>query len=116
MFNIRLKELRESKGLSQYAFAAEFNISQSTVGNWEAGTRTPDSKTLSSLADYFGVSVDYILGRTDKAEKPKSTHDTSDMKVALFGGDGEVTDEMWEEVINFVDYVKAKHKDKRNRQ
>ena len=53
------------------------------------------------LADYFGVTTDYLLGR--------SSGDYSDVKVALFGGDGEVTDEMWDEVKNFAEYVKNKY-------
>lgn len=63
MFRIRLKELRETMGLSQYSFADAFGISQSTIGNWEAGKREPNFDTMQRLADFFGVSVDYLLGR-----------------------------------------------------
>lgn len=71
MFRLRLKELRESVGLSQYAFAEKFGISQSTVGNWEAGRREPNSATMQRIADFFGVTVDYLLGRDEpKKEKP----------------------------------------------
>ena len=48
------------------------------------------------------MSVNYLLGRDEDVER--------DLKVALFGGDGEVTDEMWEEVKNFAEFVKAKNK------
>lgn len=68
-FSIRLKQLRESSGDSQYAFADKFGISQSTIGNWEAGKREPSFGTLLNLADYFNVSTDYLLGReTQKKE------------------------------------------------
>ena len=66
MFSVRLKELREKAGYSQYSFADAFNISQSTIGNWEAGTREPKFATMIRLADFFNVSVDYLLGRTDE--------------------------------------------------
>lgn len=65
MFRIRLKQLRESKGLSQYAFAQKMGVAQSTVGNWESGKREPNYSTLQKLADYFGVSTDYLLGGTN---------------------------------------------------
>ena len=66
MFALRLKELREQKGLSQYSLAAALQCPQSTIGNWEAGKRETNFATLDKLANYFGVSVDYLLGREPK--------------------------------------------------
>ena len=71
MFQIRLKELRENKGLSQYAFAKEIGFSQSTIGNWESGSRKPKMDILKQLAAYFGVSVDYLIG--EESSRPPST-------------------------------------------
>lgn len=68
MFRIKLKELRESKNMSQYAFARDFGVSQSTVGNWESGTRQPKTDVLEKIAEYFNVSVDYLLGRTEDTQ------------------------------------------------
>lgn len=66
MFGLRLKELREKGGFtSQNAFAKTFGVAQSTVGNWEAGTREPNLGTLIKIADFFNVTTDYLLGRTD---------------------------------------------------
>ena len=63
MFSIRLKELRESAGYrSQQSFADAFGVAQSTVGNWEAGKREPNYEITIRLADFFGVSIDYLLG------------------------------------------------------
>ena len=59
----RLKELRKSKGLSQEEFAKIIHAAQTTVSQWEKGTRKPSYDVLSELADFFGVSIDYILGR-----------------------------------------------------
>lgn len=74
MFRIRLKELRENAGLSQDSLAKQVGVSQSTVGNWEAGTREPNFSTLQRLADFFGVSTDYLLGRdTDKTKNNKES-------------------------------------------
>ena len=71
MFKIRLKELRESKGMTQRDFAADFGVSKGTVGMWESGAREPRTlDEINRIADYFGVSSDYLLGRTGEKEKP----------------------------------------------
>lgn len=61
----RLKELRVKKGLSQMRLAIELNMNQNTISRYETGKREADYKTLIQLADYFDVSIDYLLGRTD---------------------------------------------------
>lgn len=69
MFRIRLKQLREDAKYSQYGFAETFGVAQSTVGNWESGTREPNIETMEKLADFFNVTVDYLLGREEKNKK-----------------------------------------------
>lgn len=68
MLQIVLKKLRENVGMSQYSFAKDFGVAQSTVGNWESGIREPNLTTMQRLATYFHVSVDYLL--TGQSEKP----------------------------------------------
>ena len=65
LFRIRLKELREKAGCSQYSFADKFGVSQSAVGNWESGKREPNFETAVRLAKFFDVTVDYLLGHFD---------------------------------------------------
>ena len=62
---IRLKELRTQQKISQVRLAMDFNMNQNTISRYETGEREADYETLIALADYFGVSVDYLLGRTD---------------------------------------------------
>ncbi len=63
VFGSRLKKIRESRGYkSQQAFADDFGVAQSTVGGWESGSREPPFDTLIRLADFFGVTVDWLLG------------------------------------------------------
>lgn len=62
MFRLRLKELRENAGLSQYAFAEKIGVAQSTVGGWEAGKREPNYAMAKKIAVFFGVTVDYLFG------------------------------------------------------
>ena len=59
-----LKILRKLYGLTQDDLAKSINTSRSCVSNYESGSREPDSETLMQLADNFGVSLDFLLGRS----------------------------------------------------
>jgi len=61
----RLKELRKKRRLSQITLAMELNMNQNSISRYENGEREADYATLIAIADYFNVSVDYLLGRTD---------------------------------------------------
>ncbi len=61
----RLKELRKQRGLSQLRLAMDLNMAQNTISRYENEIREADYKTLIIFAEYFDVSVDYLLGRTD---------------------------------------------------
>lgn len=69
MFQIRLKLLRENANLSQSNLAKHLGTSQGAVGNWESGIRQPNLDMLAKLSDFFGVSVDFLLGRDDEQTK-----------------------------------------------
>lgn len=69
MISKRLKELRQDRDLLQKDIATFLNITTSAYGFYEQGKRVPDSDTLSKLADFFEVSVDYILGREPSSTK-----------------------------------------------
>ena len=62
---VNLKIIREQHGKLQKDVAADIGIGLSTFSQYETGKREPDNKTLIKLADYFGCSTDYLLGRTD---------------------------------------------------
>ena len=59
------KELRTDKKMSQENMAKELNVSQSLINNWETGRSTPAPEMLIYIADYFDVSIDYLVGRTN---------------------------------------------------
>ncbi len=63
---MRLKEIRKSKKLTQVKVGIDLNMSQNTVSRYENGEREPGISELIKFADYYGVSVDFILERTDK--------------------------------------------------
>lgn len=63
-----LKELRKEKGLFQIAVQMQTGIEQALISKYENGERVPPTETLMQLADFYGVSMDYIMGRTDRKE------------------------------------------------
>ena len=65
VFNKRLKELRLKNNLSQCQLAKNVNLSQPAIYYWELGKRTPNAQVIVTLAKYFGVTTDYLLGESD---------------------------------------------------
>ncbi len=65
-FSERLLQLRKSKGMSQTALAKEIGVSSRIYQEYEYGKSEPKMSNLVSIADFFGVSMDYLSGRTDK--------------------------------------------------
>ena len=59
----RLKQLRSEKGITQQELAQATKLSQAAVSRWEAGEREPSIYYLNVLADYFEITVDYLIGR-----------------------------------------------------
>ena len=62
---MRLKEIRKARGISQVKQAKDLSIAQNTISRYETGEREPGIDELIKIADYFNVSVDYLLERTD---------------------------------------------------
>ena len=62
----RLKQLRKEKGITQLKLAMDLGMNQNSISRYETEDHEADYKTLIAFADYFSVSIDYLLGRTDK--------------------------------------------------
>ena len=62
---MRLKEIRKSRGISQLKLAMDLHTNQNTISRYETGDREPGIDELIKIADYFNVSIDYLLERTD---------------------------------------------------
>ena len=60
----RLRELRQARHLSQLKLAMDLNMNQNSISRYETGDREADYETLIRFADYFHVSLDYLLGRS----------------------------------------------------
>ena len=64
-FAVRLKELREDRGLTQAKLANELNYTQTTIAKWDSGDRVPRVNDIIALSEFFGVTTDYLLGLQD---------------------------------------------------
>lgn len=84
----RIKDLREDRDLRQTDLAKATGIDQRTISNYETGKSSPDAYALIKLADYFNVSIDFLVGRVNynfykKADKEKTIEDIIDRLQAL---------------------------------
>ncbi|MFG6116923.1 helix-turn-helix domain-containing protein [Halobacillus sp. MO56] len=79
-FSDRLKSLREKQKVSREQLAQTIGVSYSTIAKYESGTREPDFKTLDKMSDYFEVTTDYLLGKSDspsiKYSSKQKSHDS----------------------------------------
>jgi methanogenic corrinoid protein MtbC1 len=76
-FASRLRKLRKKRGLRQKDLADTLGLAQTTVANYEQKLRFPDEKTLGMIADFFGASLDYLLGRVDMDGETRQPVDPS---------------------------------------
>lgn len=67
-FPKRLRKLRERQRRKQYVVSELCGLNRSTIRRYERGEMEPSAEALSAIADYFEVSIDYLLGRTDNPE------------------------------------------------
>lgn len=104
----KIDELLQQKGISGAKMSADLGMSRSFMTELRKGrAKSVKIETAQKIADYFGVSLSDLLG-----DEPGATRQVSDadIKFALFGGDGEITDEMYEEVRRFAQFVKERQK------
>lgn len=86
MLGDRIANLRKRRGLSQYEMADRLGFSRGKLANYEQGSRQPDYETLQKIADFFEVTTDYLLGRTDIQNKAKvdSENEQLDPELEIF--------------------------------
>lgn len=100
-----LKFLRNKNGLSQKEIGKIFHASQNTVSQWENGTRKPSYEIIQEIADYFKVSVDYLLGREE--QQPSLDEQLDGLDFALYGEVKELTDEQKQDILDYARFKKA---------
>lgn len=67
----RFEQLLQKRGVTPYKVSKETGVTQTSLSNWKSGRNAPSAKTLQKLADYFGVTVGYLMGTEE--EEPNAT-------------------------------------------
>ena len=122
----RIKELRTERGITQADLAKILKISDRAVGYYENGDREPDYSTLLKIAEYFNVSIDYLLGASDiKNPVVDAYTDAVERQIIRNAGKAELviglsreskgllTDEDKEEIAKFAEYVASRRKEEK---
>ena len=113
MYEIFAK-LMEDHNVTSYRVAKDTGVSQTTLSDWKRGRSVPKLEKLKKLADYFGVSVEYLMGNGEPAENvsPRAPISDEDIKFALFG-DRDIDDDVLEEDKAFARFPRERKKQKK---
>lgn len=123
IFSKRFKALREEKDKTQQELLDEFNkryhynFKKSSISMYENAKRMPEIEALTDFADYFQVSVDYLLGRSDirnpyKEKEERETEKINTIAGHIVGDGSEYTKEELEEIEKFKQWVLDRKKNK----
>ena len=110
---MRLREIRKLSGLTMKELGIRIGVSESAISQYETGKRQPDYETLLKIADYFGVSVDYLLGKDEKSEDSElqeyleQLKNRSEMRM-LFKLAAEATKEDVEQAVRIIEAIRKK--------
>lgn len=104
MVEIELKK----RGIPKEQFYRESGISSATMSQWRKRIYSPSSAAIKKIEEYLGIL--FTIEQKEKAPTTNGERAVSDddIKFALFGGDGDITDEMYEEVKDFAEYIKKR--------
>lgn len=114
IFAKRLREERNRLGLLQKEMAAKLNMPPNTYNGYETGKRLPDMETVSKIADILGVSVDYLLGRTDVRNPYEKDEGITTIAAHRTNGyDEPLTEEELFAIEQFKEFLKQQKKKKK---
>lgn len=108
-FAQRLKQLRKQSNLTQEEFATKISKTRSTIAGYETERKEPDYETLKAIADFFNVSIDYLLGRTD-IKNPYKEESGESETIAARHDEDEFTEEELQSIEQFKEFVRMKRK------
>ena len=97
----RLEELRKNRGYSQEQLANLLKMTQQRISSYEKGKREPDLETLKQIADFFGVTTDYLLGKETELDN---------ISVAFSSITEGLSKEQVEDVKRYIEFLKSKEK------
>lgn len=114
MLGDKLKQLRLSRHITQNDIASQLHINRGTYAHYEINKRQPDYETLKLLADYFEVSVDYLLGKSESLQKETTSTNTEDMDNSLLQKILSLSPQSRERAEEYLDMLKALEEKKAN--
>ena len=104
-----LKQLRSETGLNQKELADKIDISRSSIAMYETDQRTPDYETINALSDFFKVSADYLLGRTNIRNYEENT-----IAAHMDDRTEQLSEESQKKLNEYIDYLIFMEKEKNN--
>ena len=109
----RIESCCKEKGVSITAMCKDANVSRGSLTDLKSGrSKTLSSDALSKIADYFAVSMDYLLGNNETAlENIETVYDDASLKFALFG-DADVDDEVLDDVLRYAKIARQMREEK----
>lgn len=106
-FPERLRYLRKQKRLTMKELGDKFSLAESTISGYENGNRKPSPDFIMTLANYFDVTIDYLLGNTEDPRHNKDIlEDAPEAEEVHFAEWDDLTDEQKEKVYNYIKYLR----------
>ena len=107
----RIKELRIENRKTQEQIAKDLGTTKATIGRYELGTREPKTDILNALADYFNVTTDYLLGRTEERHAKKERFQgVNSISAHRIGNIEQLPDEALDQLDDYIEMLKLKYK------
>lgn len=108
-FGEKIRNARKSLGLTQRQLAEQLGVSNTSISNWEKGLSRPDADMIQKLCDILRLQPNDFYGTNEAPGETTRRHvSDEDIKFALFGGDGEISDAMFDEVKRFAAFLKQR--------
>jgi len=104
----RLRELRKEKRLTLVELAEKIHINKSSIARYEVEISIMDAKTLETFSKFYGVSTDYILGKSNSRILPKENEDLTDTKLALYNQLEQLNEQESQDVMKYIEFIKSK--------
>lgn len=110
----RFAKLLDENGVTAYRVSKETGIATATLSDWKNGRSVPKQDKLLKIAEYFDVSLDYLLGKSDirnpYKEAPEEEEDNIDLWLSKTDGYKELPEEDREKIMEYVKFMLEKHK------
>ena len=108
-FGEKIRNARKALGLTQRQLAEQIGVSNTSISNWEKGLSRPDADLIQNLCGVLRLQPNDFYGTTETpAGDGRYPVSDEDINFALFGGDGEISDAMFDEVKRFAAFLKQR--------